>query len=117
MLNDSPGCFAAIDRMIVGPDLQVYPFDAFKRIGASDLVKTDKWSRLNDTALADCWNHSPYLEAVRTYLTTDFKDPCESCNALERCVSGCLAQKAITYGTLDKRPDPDCLKTQAPGRS
>jgi len=109
MLNDSPACFAAIDRLIIGPDLRIYPCDAFKRIGAGELVTTEEWSCLVGRSLPDCWSKSSYLEAVRTYLTTDFEDPCASCNLLEKCVSGCLAQKAIAYGLLVKKPDPDCL--------
>ena len=111
MLNDKPGCFAAIDRLIVGPDLRVYPCDAFKRIGALELVKTEELSSLAGCTLSECWEKSPYLEAVRTYLTTDFEPPCDSCRLLERCVSGCLAQKALAHNTLGKRPDPDCLGT------
>jgi len=109
MLNDKPGCWAAIDRLIVGPDLRIYPCDAFKRIGSSELVKTEEWSCLANASLSECWMKSPYFEAVRTYLTTDFADPCDSCKLRERCISGCLAQKAIAYIALDKRPDPDCL--------
>jgi len=117
MLNDSPGCYAAIDRLIIGPDLRLYPCDAFKRIGASELVKTEAWSSLAEASLPECWNRSPYLEAVRTYLMTDFKDPCFSCKILEKCASGCLAQKAITYGLLVKKPDPDCLGPELQGDS
>jgi radical SAM protein with 4Fe4S-binding SPASM domain len=109
MLNDNPACSAAIDRMIIGPDLRLYPCDAFKRIGAVELVKTEDWSCLVGKSLSECWNKSPYLEAVRAYLTTDFRDPCRSCMLLEDCLSGCLAQKAIVHNSLDKNPDPDCL--------
>jgi radical SAM protein with 4Fe4S-binding SPASM domain len=109
MLNEKPGCWAAIDRLIIGPDLRLYPCDAFKRIDAVELVKTEQWSSLQHWSLPECWKKSPYLEAVRTYLTTDFGAPCNSCSFLEKCMSGCLAQKVIAYSTLEKRPDPDCL--------
>lgn len=109
LLNDKPGCWAAIDRLIIGPDQQVYPCDAFKRISSAELVKTDFLSRLDKWGLRECWEGSPYLEAVRDYLTTDFAEPCASCRLLERCVSGCLAQKVIANGALQKCPDPDCL--------
>lgn len=109
MLNDTPVCWAATDRLIVAPDLRLYPCDAFKRVGASELVQTDDKSCLASASLPDCWRDSPYLEAIRTYLTTDFGVPCNVCKFLERCASGCLAQKAIAYGTLEKRPDPDCI--------
>ncbi len=117
MLNDKPGCWAAIDRLIIGPDLKVYPCDAFKRINATDLVGSDQWSDLHHCSLADCWNKSPYLEAVRTYLTTDFEEPCDSCGFLEKCLSGCLAQKTLAEGVLKKCPDPDCLGPSFVGES
>jgi radical SAM protein with 4Fe4S-binding SPASM domain len=117
MLNDKPACWAAIDRLIISPDLRLHPCDAFKRIGASELVKAGEWSCLAGTSLSECWNKSPYLEAVRTYLMTDFEAPCDSCKLLEKCVSGCLAQKVIAYETLDKKPDPDCLGPNFQGDS
>lgn len=109
MLSNDPACRAAVDRLIIGPDLRLYPCDAFKRIEASELVGTDSWSCLAGVSLPDCWRKSPYLDAIRTYLTTDFEDPCKSCPGLRKCASGCLAQKAIAHGTLSKTPDPDCL--------
>jgi radical SAM protein with 4Fe4S-binding SPASM domain len=115
MLNEKPGCFAAIDRVIIGPDLQVYPCDAFKRIGAKDLVGSDLLSNLKAASLPACWERSPYLNAVRNYLTTDFVHPCDACNHLEACLSGCLAQKAIRNGSLAKGPDPECVGSAVPG--
>lgn len=109
LVNEAPGCWAAIDRLIVGPDLRLYPCDAFKCMGAAEVVETDDRSSLASATLPECWAGSPYLEAVRAYLTTDFEPPCDSCRLLEKCVSGCLAQKVIAYGSLDKKPDPDCL--------
>lgn len=109
LINEKPGCWAAIDRLIIGPDMKVYPCDAFKRIDSQSLVGTDNLSNLKDTSLDACWQKSPYLTAIREYLTTEFKDPCASCTLLKRCFSGCLAQKTIAEGELKKRPDPDCI--------
>jgi radical SAM protein with 4Fe4S-binding SPASM domain len=117
MLNEKPGCWAAIDRLIVAPDLKVYPCDAFKRINATDLVGSDRWSDLHYCSLTECWSKSPYLEAVRTYLTTDFGEPCDSCGFLEKCLSGCLAQKTLAEGALKKCADPDCLGPSLVGES
>jgi len=117
MLNETPECCAAIDRLIIGPDLRLYPCDAFKRIGASELVKTEDWSCLGGARLQECWKKSPYLEAVRMYLTTHFEAPCVSCRLLETCLSGCLAQKVIACNSLDKKPDPDCLGPNFKGDS
>ena len=69
MLNDSPACFAAIDRLIIGPDLRLYPCDAFKRIGAVEIVKTEEWSCLADTSLPDCWSIS--IPGSRSHLSHD----------------------------------------------
>lgn len=110
MLNNQPKCCSAIDRLIVGPDLRIYPCDAFKQIEAEELVGTKEYSCLDDYSLRDCWEKSPYLAAIREYLTTPFAPPCDTCSALDRCLSGCLAQKVVAHGTLDERADPMCLR-------
>jgi radical SAM protein with 4Fe4S-binding SPASM domain len=109
MLSNHPKCSAAVDRLIVGPDLRIYPCDAFKKVRAEELTGTLDWSSLQTQSLRGCWDKSPFLEAIRTYLTTPFAEPCESCGILGKCLSGCLAQKVIANGNLEKRPDPDCL--------
>ena len=109
MLNDQPKCSSAIDRLIVGPDLRIFPCDAFKQIKAEEVVGTLKFSQIKGVGLEECWESSPFLERVREYLTTDFAEPCASCDALEKCLSGCLAQKVIANGNFEKRPDPMCL--------
>jgi radical SAM protein with 4Fe4S-binding SPASM domain len=109
MLSANPECCAGIDRIIIGPDLRLYPCDAFKQVKAEEIVGTLNNSTLNGFSLSDCWDRSPYLEAVREYLTTPFPNPCRLCGLLEKCLSGCLAQKVVAYGNLDKRSDPNCL--------
>jgi radical SAM protein with 4Fe4S-binding SPASM domain len=111
MVNDSPACCAGIDRLIIGPDLRIYPCDAFKQVKAEQVAGTLNFSCLRDARLQECWEKSPFLEAIREYLTTPFPQGCSDCHELERCLSGCLAQKVIGSGNLNKRPDPDCLKT------
>jgi len=112
MVNDRPQCCAAIDRLIVGPDLRIYPCDAFKQVKAEHLAGTLDHSCLRDAPLHECWEKSPFLEAIRQYLTTPFPQACTDCHELEGCLSGCLAQKVIASGNMNKRPDPDCLKTR-----
>ena len=109
LLNEAPNCCAAIDRIIISPDLRLHPCDAFKQVKAEELVGTLVNSCINGSCLSDCWKNSPYLEAIRTYLTTPFNKPCNSCSLLKTCLSGCLAQKVVKFGNLMKRPDPDCL--------
>jgi radical SAM protein with 4Fe4S-binding SPASM domain len=110
LVNQSPDCSAAIDRLIIGPEFHIYPCDAFKQIESHELVGTDDLSRVDRWSLRECWESSPYLRAVRQYLGTPFQPPCDTCELLKRCLSGCLAQKIIAYGALRKAPDPMCLK-------
>ena len=109
MLAANPECCAGIDRIIIGPDLRLYPCDAFKQVKAEEIVGTPNNSTLDGFSLSDCWDKSPYLEAIRKYLTTPFPNRCALCRLLEKCLSGCLAQKVVAFGNMDKRPDPDCL--------
>jgi len=117
MLNNTPKCCAAIDRLIIGPDMRLYPCDAFKQIGSTELSGTDLYSSLAEHTLSECWIRSPYLTAIRTYLTTPFEKPCAECGNLETCLSGCLAQKVLAHTTLEKLPDPDCLRSQVGGHA
>lgn len=110
LLNNQPQCCSGIDRLIIGPELDIYPCDAFKQVRAEEIVGTADHSRLDRFSLSDCWQRSPFLHAVRAYLTTDFAPPCESCGVLTQCLSGCLAQKVIMHGDFAKRPDPACLR-------
>jgi len=109
LLNDQPECCSAIDRVIIGPDLRLYPCDAFKQIKAEELVGTLDYSSLQNRTLKECWEKSPFLEAIRKYLTTDFEKPCADCETLEICLSGCLAQKVLKTNDLRKQPDPMCI--------
>ncbi len=111
-LNDQPACCSGIDRLIVGPELDIFPCDAFKQILAEEIVGTSDYCRLDRFTLRDCWERSPFLHAVRDYLTTPFGIPCDSCDMLEGCLSGCLAQKVILHGDFKKRQDPACVRSK-----
>lgn len=113
LLNNQPKCCAGIDRIIIAPDLNIYPCDAFKQIEAEELVGTLDFSSLANYSLSECWENSLYLNAIRRYLTTEFEEPCLSCSVLEYCLSGCLAQKVIANGSLKKSPDPGCILGKA----
>jgi radical SAM protein with 4Fe4S-binding SPASM domain len=111
LLSNRPKCNTAIDRLIIAPDLNIYPCDAFKRISATEIVGTENYSRLEKgKSLSDCWQKSPYLGVVRDYLTSPFAKPCDECEWLESCLSGCLAQKVLNSGNLEKQPDPNCMR-------
>jgi radical SAM protein with 4Fe4S-binding SPASM domain len=108
-VNEHPTCNCGIDRLLIGPDMKIHPCDAFKQIDAEDVVGTSELSSLDGASLRECWEGSPYLNAVREYLSTPPGKLCESCRIHSKCLSGCLAQKLVAYGNLAKRPDPMCL--------
>ncbi len=109
-LGYSPKCLAGLDRLVINPSLEIFPCDAFKKIAANEIVNTSALSSLDQASLFDCWDMSPYLKAIREYLNSEYESPCSNCESLDKCASGCLAQKVIAYGSLTKKPDPDCLK-------
>jgi radical SAM protein with 4Fe4S-binding SPASM domain len=113
LLNDQPECSSAIDRIIIGPDLKIYPCDAFKQIRAEEVVNTDLYSDVARWTLRQCWESSPFLNAIREYLTSDFAEPCCNCVELDKCLSGCLAQKVLKSSDLRKQPDPMCILNKA----
>lgn len=109
LLNKDPHCMAAKDRLIIAPDLSVYPCDAFKQIKASQIVSDTSFSSLESVPLEKCWNSSTYLNTVRNAIDQPPKGRCKSCRMYDSCKSGCLAQRFIAYGSLDPQPDPSCL--------
>ena len=110
MLKDKPQCNSGIDRLTIGPDLRIFPCDAFKQLPPTELGITSEYSNLLNHTLAECWEKSPYLNSVREYLKSDFSPECAECDCLEKCHSGCLAQKIHAHGSMVKAPDPMCLQ-------
>jgi len=115
LLNESTDCIAARHTLSIGPTGNLYPCDAFKNTDPSDLNVNDEFNNILRYPLRECWERSEYLEAIRRYLSTPFDKPCSACGHLERCKSGCLAQKVlqqegILEGNIMKQPDPLCLR-------
>lgn len=108
-INDNPQCLAGIDRLIVSPDLRIYPCDAFKQIDAEDIVATSELSILGSSTLEECWEASPYLCRVRDVLSSAPVGKCSTCPSIKTCNTGCLAQKFLAYGKLERCSDPACL--------
>lgn len=109
-LKNNPECCAGIDRMTISPDLRISPCDAFKQITPEMIGVSNDYSSLDVDTLADCWMKSAYLQKIREYLTTPFAEKCSGCISIERCLSGCVAQKFYAHGDLMKLPDPMCLQ-------
>lgn len=116
ILNKDTECRAAREVLCIGPNGNIYPCDAFKNIEPDEIGLNDPYHNILEQSLKECWEKSEYLNAIRRYLTTPFEEPCMSCRYLERCKSGCLAQKVIDQesienGNIAKRPDPLCLRS------
>ena len=108
-LNENPKCMAAQDRLIVAPDLNIYPCDAFKQISCETIVAGDEYSKLEKYSVEECWEKSRYFELVRNAILAAPTEPCQSCKSYQMCLAGCLAQKYLYYSSLCKNPDPACL--------
>jgi radical SAM protein with 4Fe4S-binding SPASM domain len=108
-LNNEPKCIAAQDRLIVAPDLNIFPCDAFKQISYKNISPGDEYSNLSDHTVDECWKRSKYFELVRNAILTTPSEPCNSCKNNKMCLAGCLAQKYLYYSSLHKNPDPACL--------
>lgn len=112
LLNNMPECKAALDRLIITPDLKIHPCDAFKQIKAIEIVGTDDFSSLENYSLEDCWKHSPYLNKIRDINNKEMGEPCCLCDSLSKCNSGCMAQKYLEYKELTNKPDPSCFNNK-----
>lgn len=109
MLKKNPECCSGIDRLTILPDLSIVSCDAFKQITPEMIGVPSDFSNIRNDSLADCWEKSAYLQKIREYLTTPFSGKCSGCTSLEKCLSGCVAQKYYAFGELAKRPDPMCF--------
>lgn len=109
LLLDNPAkCSSGIDKLIIGPDLKIYPCDAFKQLAVEDIFGEDEFSCLKKNDLRICWEKSKYLKEIRNILLQEYHEPCKSCKNLNLCNSGCLAQK-ILHNMDRKSLDPKCL--------
>lgn len=113
LINKNPECYAAKNRMVIAPDLRIYPCDAFKQIHAEDIADTLNNSILTNNTLEYCWNNSLYFNMIREALEQPSGEPCDKCLNYNSCKTGCLAQKFLQYRTLKKIPDPACLKNRS----
>lgn len=110
-LNNNPECKAACDRLIVAPDLRIYPCDAFKQIRAEEIAGNNDYSIVTGHSLIECWHKSSYLNLVRKIILSPPSKPCDNCPKYPLCKSGCAAQKYLKYNTMEKNPDPACLRS------
>jgi len=109
LLDDQPVCTSGINKIVIAPDLSLYPCDAFKQIQSDRMVGYDKYSSLKTSSLERCWRESKYLNEIRRILNSKYKEPCQSCHHINICRSGCLAQNILSDNSLKNAIDPSCL--------
>ncbi len=108
-LNDQPQCTSGIDKLIIAPDLSIYPCDAFKQISLQQIGIIDEYSSLKSHSLEECWSKSKYVKEIRRAVNSKVNNLCYSCDKYDMCKSGCIAQRVLRYNTLDSMRDPSCL--------
>lgn len=107
-LNENPKCMSGLDRLIVNPELQVFPCDAFKGITCFDLGVSEDCNKLNGQTLRSVWLESQYFRKVRELVKSP-PEHCNTCKMFKKCGSGCVAQKIHKGFSPAKSFDPICL--------
>ena len=108
-LAEAVPCSSGVNGLTILPDLRIVPCDAFKGIPPESLGLDTSLSDVSTHSLADCWSHSPYLGMVREAQAKPLGETCNRCLSLDRCQSGCMAQKFHASRTLHGLRDPMCL--------
>lgn len=111
-LNQQPKCNSGINRLVIGPNQNIYPCDAFKQITAEEYVGEDFLSNLRTHSLEECWDQSAYLAKVRGDIADVEKSSCSTCKKFNVCRGGCLAQKVLNDGSYSGQADPLCILNQ-----
>jgi radical SAM protein with 4Fe4S-binding SPASM domain len=109
LLGEETRCMAGTDRLVIGPTLQAFPCDAFKRTTLRAIVDSDDSWCLKDSDLEEVWLRSPLLELVRAAHESLPSGACQDCVSQSECGCGCMAQRALAGG-LGHFPDPGCLR-------
>lgn len=92
-------CHAGKESLNILPNGDVIPCPAFK-----DIIQARAGNIFKDS-LKKIWEENSFLWKLRQpYLIPS----CSTCKFWVECRGGCSAQRIITYGKLDKGPDPLC---------
>lgn len=109
--GDAQICTPGIGKATVGPDLRVFPCDAFKHIAPWQIgLPEEPHPNLAWKDLRWCL-HSPYFREIRHMMCESRSRDCSGCDVLSKCGGGCMAQK-ILAGVKASDRDPACNKTK-----
>lgn len=76
-------------------------------------LKYDNAGNIRNNSLDYLWNQHPFIKELRNFLEKDFNKlsgECGSCDMLNDCRGGCIAQRIYEHQDLYKGPDPLCIK-------
>jgi len=108
-LGPAAPCQPGVGKATIGPDLRVFPCDAFKHITPEHLGLTSEHPNLSKQGLRWCLEESEYFKKVRSMAAEEPGITCVSCRLFQFCGSGCLGQK-ILKGLKRQDPDPGCIR-------
>lgn len=95
-------CSAGKNKLLIGPNGDVYPCEAFK----TELK--GKTSNIYESSLSKIWNEDSVLNSIRRLDISKIAN-CNKCEYLFSCMGGCHGQRLIANGSLTIGPDPICL--------
>lgn len=96
-------CSAGKNKLLIGPNGDVYPCEAFKTI------LKGRSSNIYETNLEDIWLNDSALKMIRK-LSIDQVSHCKTCEASNNCNGGCIGERIIKYGSPEEGPDPICIR-------
>lgn len=94
-------CSAGKYKLLIGPNGDVYPCEAFKT------KLKGKTSNIYKSTLEDIWVGDKTLNEIRN-LNINQISGCNSCTNSHNCLGGCHGQRLITNDSLTIGPDPIC---------
>ena len=77
-------------------------------------MKYESFGNIREHSLNYFWNESPAIHELRSFLGGEYRNivgKCKTCDVLDDCKAGCIAQRLIQYRNLFKGPDPLCYRT------
>ena len=76
-------------------------------------LKYDGFGNIRNNPLVYFWKEHPFVKEVRLFLDSGFQEmtgKCNSCDILDNCRGGCVAQRLYHHEELKRGPDPLCYR-------
>jgi radical SAM protein with 4Fe4S-binding SPASM domain len=100
-IEEADNCSAAEDKILISPNGDVHPCEAFK----SDQAV----SNINQHDLYYIWQNDKRLNQLRELNKYQISN-CNNCSQLEDCKGGCPGQRWLKHKDVLIGPDPGCIE-------